>query len=451
MSTFFENELFKMVISFDDVNGLSDYEVETPSDTPSSKYIQTVKANLSDGNRGDNPLGNMSSGRCYISLFDDDDTVNPMNSESEYSGYMTPGRRATVYKSKDGETWSRYFGGLITDWQGSFKDGLHNITTIKIEDDLNTIGAMDISDLVYTGSSAADALMTIFAAFGISPSNVVLDSSLLNIPYTHLLSPARRTINDICYQALTYIQIRQDGKIYVSRLNSFITSHVYNVTGDDIGNTEPTKTAAVNYNKVKVTYLSGDDLTYQLIASKSDIVLENGNNTILLDAVSKPFTIESVSLTVNEGVAAQEYNDVTYSTADNLITVNINAVLDSSKTGRLRVYGLTKGGAATSQVTVSLPDSTTGILAETYEYNNNNVIASQEATQMANRIANFILSLRKQIKIGTSFLSPDIQVGDIIILSDISPTYNGTYRVSEINFEYGDTYNVGVTLLKAYN
>ena len=446
MSKYFDNEQFKLEIDFSDVTGLSNYVITT---LPNTGYIQTINTNITDGNRGDNPLGNMSSGRCYVSLFDNNDTVNPMNTSSVYAGYMTPGRKATLYKSADGETWTRYFGGTITNWQGSFKDGLHNITSITIEDDLNMIGLLDVSELSYSGGTAAEALEAIFTAFGLTSSDYDIDSSLSNIAYTQLKSPARRTINDILYRSLTYIQIKQNGKIYVKPLTPNAPSSAdYELTADDVGNTEPINTSAVNFSKVKVAYTSGEGLNYQLIASKSDLKLNNGVNTVILDTLAKAFSIESVCVTVNEGLSQQSYTDITYEASDSLISIQINATLDEEKTGRVQVYGLIKGDSTDNYITVNLPQSSTGVLAETFIYESSNILTEAAATTLANQIAAFIISLRKQVKIKTSFVTPDLEVGDTVSLTNISSTYNGTYRVSAVELEYGETYNVGFTLLK---
>lgn len=446
MGTFFESENFKIVIDFSDVTGLSDYVATT---LPGEQYIQTVNTDTNDGNRGDNPLGNMCSGRCYVSLFDNDDTVNPMNELSIYAGYMTPGRRATVYKSADGETWTRYFGGIITNWQGSFKDGLHNVTTISIEDDLNSIGMMDVSNVAYTGATAAAALAAIFSAYGLSSSDYVIDSSLNSIPYSQLKSPARQTINDICYRALAYIQIKQDGKIYVKPLiQSAPQTADYDLTGSDIGPLTPVNTSAVNFSKVKITYTTEGGLAYQLIASQTDIEILNGVNNIVLDSLAKIYSIESVSITIDEEDAPQDYNDITYAAGDNNITVTIDATLDNAKLCRIDVYGLVEGGTQTKAVIIDLPNSATGVLAETFEYNSYSIMNQTTATALANSIASYIEDLRKQIKIQTSFATPDLEVSDTVELSGISATYDGIYRVSAVSLEYGETYNVGFTLLK---
>mgnify|MGYP003291298794 CR=1 FL=1 len=446
MSTFFEAENFKIVIDFSDVTGLSDYVATT---LPGEQYIQTVNTETNDGNRGDNPLGNMCSGRCYVSLFDNDDTVNPMNELSVYAGYMTPGRKATVYKSADGENWTRYFGGIITNWQGSFKDGLHNVTTLTIEDDLNSIGMMDVSNVVYTGATAAAALAAIFTAYGLISSDYVIDSSLNSIPYSQLKSLARQTINDICYRALAYIQIKQDGKIYVKPLIQAAPQVAdYELTGNDIGPLTPINTSAVNFNKVKITYTTEGGLAYQLIASQTDIEILNGINNIVLDSLAKIYSIEGVSVTIDEEDAPQEYNDITYTAGDNNITVTIDATLDNAKTCRIDVYGLVEGGTQTKAVIIDLPNSSTGSQAETFEYNSNSIMNQTTATTLANRIAAYIEDLRKQIKIQTSFATPDLEVSDTVELSGISATYDGLYRVSAVSLEYGETYNVGFTLLK---
>jgi hypothetical protein len=308
---------------------------------------------------------------------------------------------------------------------------------------------MDVSNVAYTGATAAAALATIFTAYGLTSSDYVIDSSLNSIPYSQLKSPARQTINDICYRALAYIQIKQDGKIYVKPLiQSAPQVADYELTGNDLGPLTPINTSAVNFSKVKITYTTEGGLAYQLIASQTDIEILNGVNNIVLDSLAKIYSIESVSVTIDEEDAPQEYSDITYTAGDNNITVTIDATLDNAKTCRIDVYGLVEGGTQTKAVIIDLPNSSTGTQAETFEYNSYSIMNQTTATTLANRIAAYIEDLRKQIKIQASFATPDLEVSDTVELSGISTTYDGIYRVSAVSLEYGETYNVGFTLLK---
>lgn len=470
MSTLYSSEQYKLIIDFSDVEGLTNYVVQTGEDrlsppsfdvdnpdatwTPgqlSGKYIQALHTQFSDGNRGDNPLGNMMSSRAYVTAFDSTDAINPMNTSSSYYGHMVPGRKAAVYKSVDGSTWSHYFDGFITNWQGSFKDGYYGEVAITIEDQLNSIGMMNVTDLAYTGSNAEDALTAIFTAFGLSSSDFVISADLnLNaIPYSALRSPARNTINDICYKALAYISIKQDGKIYVEPLiQAAPLSADHEITANDIGPLTPTNTSAVNFAKVRVDYTSGDGLSYQLLASQTDIKLLNGVTNIVLDSFGKIYSVESVSLTINEEDTPQTVNDVQYSAGDTRITITVDATLDNEKLAKVDVYGLAIGGTQTKSVTITLPNSAIGVQSDTFDYTASAIMTAADAQQLATKIGNFILSLRKQIKIDKTTLSSDVQVGETIEISDVSATYDGVYRVSAVNLEYGETYNVGVTLLK---
>jgi hypothetical protein len=471
MSTFYEDEQFKLIIDFSDVTGLSDYEAMTGapakelppfdpehpdepwthSDDSTEKYIQTIHKKSASGNSGSNPIGHMASATLYISVFDDEDTINPMNESSAYAGHMTPGRKVQLLKSTDGTNWSSYFKGFITNWQGSFKDGYYGITTITATDLLNNIGVMDLSAVSYTGENAKQALEAIFTAYGLTSSDYVIDNSLnlQSIAYASLKSPARQTINDICYKAIARVVMKQDGKIYVEPL--IITAPVtadHVLTANDIGPLTPVNTNAVSFSKVKVSYLSGDGLAYQKIASQTDIKLINGVTEIVLDSLEKIYSVDDVDITINEESAPQEYNSITYRASDNSVTVSVNATLDGEKSARIDVYGLVAGGTQTKSVSVDISGSAIGAQASTFEYNSSSIMTTVTATALANKLADYIRSLRKQIEIQQTTLSSDVEVGDTVQIIGVSTTYNGMYIVSAVSLENTEDYNVSITLLK---
>lgn len=471
MSTLYTDIYFKLVIDFSDIEGLSDYEVisgaaahEAPPFDPTNpdepwthevsntvRFIRSLHFTDSSGSSSADPVGHMMSSNIYISVFDDEDTINPMNDSSDYAGHMTPGRKITVYKSTDRETWQPYFKGFVTNWQGSFNDGYYGDAQISASDALNNLGQLDVSDVAYAGSTALQALQAIFTSYGLTSADYVIDNSLglSSLAYTALKSPARQTINDICYKSLARVTMKQDGKIYVEPIiipAPVEADHI--LIPEDCGPVTPTNTDAVSYSKITVTYTAADGLVYQQLASQTDITLVNGISQIVLDTIGKVYSIESIDLTINEESAPQEYNSVTYTASEQSIVITVDAVLDNEKTATIKVYGLTAGGMQTKEVSANIEGSAIGSQAGTFTYQSTTIMDATSATALANSLASYIISLRRQIQIKQTSLSPDVEVGDTVELTGISSTYNGMYVVSKTDFEYSETVNMGLTLLK---
>ena len=473
MSSEFDNEQYKLIIDFSDV-GLANYEVTTGGaqrelppfspDNPDApwthgtegvqKYINKISTRMTAGASDSDPLGHLTSSQCFLYVFDEDDTINPMNSGSVYFGYMAQGRKAKVLRTDDGgTTWTQYFVGFITNWQGSYKDGCCGPVSLAIADPISSIGRFATTELDYHGSTALDALQAIFTAYGLTANDYVIDPDLqLNtLQCTALMSPARNTINDICYRSLACVQMKHDGKIYISKLYSPMeTTPDWVVTCEDLGPITPLISNAVRYSVVKVNYTAAGGLAYKLLASQSDITLSDGVNKITLDAFDKIYSVESVDITVDEGFSPQEYNSVTYSAGENNINVTIDAELDNEKTARIDVYGLTAGG--TQQKTELMPINGEVLYTDTtsaFEYNATDIMDDVEAHNLAAELAAYISTLRKRVEISQTNLSSDIEVGDVISISGIVSYYDNQYRVQEVVMEYGETYNVKLVLVSA--
>lgn len=481
MSTLFTDIYFKLIIDFSDLDNVPDYEVITGAvqkelppfdpehpDVPWThaadskvKFIRSLHLTDVAGCSGSNPIGHMASSNIYISVFDDKDTINPMNNNSIYANHMIPGRKITVLKSTDRTNWLPYFKGFVTNWQGSFNDGYYGDAQISAADMLNSIGQQDMTGVSYTGTTALQALQTIFENYGLTSNDYVIDSSLglSSLACATLKSPARVTINDICDKSLARVAMKQNGKVYVEPLIIPVPASADHVLiPEDCGPVTPTNTNAVSYSKVKVTYTSADGLSYQKLASQTDIKLVNGLNTITLDTGShdsasttyapKIHSVENINLTVNEESAPQEYTSITYKAGDTSVVVEVNAVLDGEKSASIDVYGLAVGGIQQKEAVVDIAGSSIGDQAATFTYNSSVLMTSITAAQLATKLANYITSLRKQIQLKQTSLSPDAEVGQTVELTGVSDTYDGVYVVSKTDFEYAETVNMGLTLLK---
>ena len=54
---------------------------------------------------------------------------------------------------------------------------------------------------------------------------------------------------------------------------------------------------------------------------------------------------------------------------------------------------------------------------------------------MAAAIASYINNLKNHLSVSASHLSPDISVGDVVEITNVSNTYNGLYYVAEVSID----------------
>lgn len=461
MSTFLTTqEEFKFVIDFSDEEETIDNYVITTLDH-TDKIITNLSGSFLDAIRNTGRISSMSSSDIEVTIYDFDDTLSNSNPNSPYFNKLVEGRKVHIYKcdydpdeTVDDQDWQTYGTWYLKDSPVTgFEEGTNNVAILSLSDVLDQLGGMDMTNAAYNGSTAQAALEFIFTAFGLTSSDWNIDSSigLSSIPYTYLQEGrASNTINDISTLSLMYVTVGHDGKIYVRNGLELSSASVDHNLESNFGPIEAIPSQVASFSKIKISAPDGDGRIYQELAEENQATIENGDNTFDISLKLDIVSIEDVTVDITGN--ATDYpiiSDLSWEANQNSINVHITADIQEAVEGNIKVFGLAKSGREMKTQTIDIPGGSTSTHAETYEYTASNFITNAEMLAIAEKIKQFIMSLRTQIVIGTSLLSADIQVGDIAQISGVSDTYNGKYRISEFKFERSqDSYNTSLTLVK---
>lgn len=461
MSTFLTTqEEFKFVIDFSNEDPALDDYVITTLDT-NEKIITNLSADFIDAIRNTGRISALSSSNMEVTVYDYNDYLSNSNPNSPWVNKLVEGRKVHVYKCEydpnetiEDQDWQPYGTWYLTEPPISgFEEGVNKTSTILLADVLDQLGGMDMTNAAYNGSTAQAALEFIFTAFGLTSSDWNIDSSigLSSIPYTYLQEGrASNTINDIATLSLMYITVGHDGKIYVRNGLELSSATVDHDLESNFGPIDALSSQVSSFSKIKINAPDGDGRIYQELAEENQATIENGDNTFDISLKLDIISIEDVTVDITGN--ATDYpiiSDLSWEASQNNINVHITADIQEAVEGNIKVFGLAKSGREMKTQTIDIPGGSASTHAETYEYTASNFITNAEMLAIAEKIKQFIMSLRTQIVIGTSLLSADIQVGDIAQISGVSDTYNGKYRISEFKFERSqDSYNTSLTLVK---
>ena len=461
MATFLTTqEEFKFVIDFSNEDPAIDDYVITTLDHE-DKIITNLTGDFLDAIRNMGRIAAMSSSTIEVEVYDFNDNLSNNNPNSPWYGKLVEGRKVHVYKcdydpdeTVDDQNWQTYGDWYLSEPPVSgFEEGANRTTILSLTDVLDQLGGMDMTNAAYNGSTAQAALEFIFTAFGLTSSDYSIDSSigLSTIPYTYLHDGrASNTINDISTLSLMYLTVGHDGKIYVRNGLELSSASVDHNLGSDFGPIDAISSPVSSFSKIKISAPDGDGRIYQELAEENQAIIEDGENSIDISLKLDIISIEDVTVDITGN--ASDYpivEDLSWEASTNSVKVNITADLQEDVEANIKIFGLAKSGREMKTQTIDIPGGSTSTHAETYEYTASNFITNAEMLTIAEKIKQFIMSLRTQIVIGTSLLSADIQVGDIAQISGVSDTYNGKYRISEFKFERSqDSYNTSLTLVK---
>jgi hypothetical protein len=445
MSVNYAGEQFKIEIDFSDITGLDNYITTTYTYSDGS-YIESLNFHFTDGDRSNMPIGKIMSSYVYVNIFDPSDVLNPKNQDSAYYGHLNSGRKITIYKSKivnNIAVWQEYFSGTVSKWSSSYQDGRHGLTRLYCEDILNKICAKDISDLSYSGLNAHNAVTSIFEYCGLTSNDYEIESGLdlTAILYSTLQQGnARRTLQDICQQALAFITVKHNGKVFIGSLIRSETTADWTLGNGDVAPIQNNQEDAANYSIVKLAYPGSGDL-YSLVGKLERILLTNGENVIPVPLQSdidiKSIEDATVDIEGNDDVQMDTgmITDISVSGSNTTAEVTVELDVQEDVYADFSVYGIINSSDIKASVTATIPGHQATDSAATYTIETNRVLNSTSAQTMAAAIASYINNLKNHLSVSASHLSPDISVGDVVEITNVSSTYNGLYYVAEVSID----------------
>lgn len=456
MSTLWNKEQFKFVIKFSEAyEELDDYVVSTDARVSTLCLVSDLDFDFASSQSSASTLFTLQASSGSLTIFDYDGLLNPLNGLSPYFGYMTPGLHILAYiadyvEEIEDYVWEDYGEWFVSDWQGGMENGGITAVTIGIDDILSEISPVSLDDVEYNGVTAEDALIAALTAAGIDEDKFEIDSSLdLNFSYTSLLTNVAMTINDILTLSIGYCTVGHDGVIRFMSLTAAAAQAEEHNVGNNLGALASAFSSGLNYNKIIVRYPNGSNS--QLVRAIHDYatVVGNGDTNVKLDLPAGVLSIEALRTILKNCADEDKLNDVAYVKAGDTLNITINADIaeDTTRDCIIDVYVTTPTSSAYNEHVIDI-DSVASNNSYSYIYEAPYTTTESAAESIANALVDIIRRMRNQVSCGTSLLSPRINVGDTLIIEDVSDEYDGHYAIVSLSITMGSTYNTSIKLLK---
>ena len=437
---FWNGEYLKCIIKFGDG---TEYVTYNNNNLSNSNFIYKASFSLKDGNNSVNPLGINESSVLYLQVYDKNDYLSPLNTDSPYYGQMHHGVEIDMFISYDGSTWDDYGVWYVTNWSGSFNTGGHGIANITCEDRLNILGNMDIPKLpayadVYSGS----LIRSVLTSCGVANEDIIIDASCNVWMYYGVYNgkKVRDFLNNVCQVIEARIIVDRHNKIRV--IPSLALKENYNeidLNGSELGGLQNKVTRASEYNRIDIKYLNIIDKDRKELFRKKISFNSGFNRSDEIRFYSRALSVENIGF---EGAGSENIGNIDFTAYQNGIVIDAtcsSAVTDVTVFG----YGIV---ADTKEEIISGDVRNTG--GKTFTFNTNQMMSKDNASSLLSSIINYINNIKNQIAVNGTILTPKLDIGDLVVIDNTNSVYDGRYRVSNIDINFSSDYNVDCTLVR---
>lgn len=437
----------KCLLTFD-----NDMTYECVTSNSADCVLQSARINENEGITSGNPLGIMSSNSVNISIIDTRGVLVLTNASSPYIGYMRNGvKMEFTLINPDGST--EPFGVYYTDdWDTMRSNGGYDTTNLNGKDFLDYIGNKEVPELdAFSSVEISSLLVAIFEGLGLSADEYSIDPSL-NLKLTFSVTKGakvRDTLNSIANALIARITVNRSGVVEVKPAFPDIPDIVDTLDARYMINTTIAHNVDSQYNKVRLDYVAVGVKDSEVLARISDYVIHPGNNSI--DSVALPSNtlgIDGVYLTY--GVTPKNYEDIigslSYTGYQGGISISFESLVDFSFSADIVIEGRTSGATKQSiyaDVNSERPVRVGNLLILTSDYIQSKAIAEE----YINKVAQYLSKISATIKFNSLF-SPSIKTGTYVNIENTLNTLDGTYYLSNISFNFGESYSVNVTAIK---
>lgn len=465
--------------------GLSDFVAYAGSTgLTGDAVVKDFNFNFADSNCDVNILGISQSSTACLAVYDISNSLNPGNVDSEYYGCLLDGVHVEIYIADTFDDnydmdddrhygWEQYGDWYTTNFEANLSDGGMEPVMVSLEDKVNIIGGSEVT--FEDGEEEAIAGLTGVAILRATLNNVKWWDSA-NMQYRYLQegvdyvinitdtddifgitkgSLVRDVINNVCQTLLARAYVRLDGKLYIEPFDYVHTTNEWLVAGQN--SLVSSLTGNNIYSDVCVKYYDRGQLESGQLA---DVELETLNST---DSVVDKF------ISFGRNAASIDSVEVKYDiTADNqnpedlMIDeiyyrgwskgCNVRIALKSSESAytiegaRLIVKGMVPSGNSLESQHYNINTDTKTATSMTLYYNSNQILSADKADTLAQKIAGYIKTEIYRKSISGAIYSLKMCIGDKFTLTDVGPTFSGTYRIINVAINLGESYGVNLTL-----
>lgn len=416
-------------------------------------FIKQINFSLREGNSSVNPLGIATSNNISLQIYDANDYLSPLNTESPYYSKLVNGVEIDLYISYDGENYEPYGIYYTTNWDGEFSEGWHGLVNISAEDKLNTIGNYKLPEVpAYENIQASDLIGLVLQGVGMTTAEYSVDPSIDKVLNYGIASgdKVRDFMNNISQLLFARVIIDRMGVLrFVPALGFYATSNDIIIYPQYTGSFVNKNTTNINYNKITVKYLELGETTREELFNDNSHVLEDGENIISdINFSNRALNIEQVKVLYEPTENGASIASMSYQGYQNGIQLSINVVNGPINKVRLIGEGL---AASTVERTVSMDvDNSSVIGGTTFEFDTKQMMNQESASFLANDLRVYLIKISKNVVMKDTVLTPKLYIGDRVRI-DGSGTlfYGGAYKVIGIELSMGEDYNMTVTMIRA--
>ena len=437
----------KCVLTFD-----NDETYECITSNSNDHVLQTARINENEGITSGNPLGIMSSNTANISILDASGDLVLTNASSPYAGYMRNGVKMTfTLLNIDGTT--EPFGVYYTDdWDTKRANGGYDTTNLNGKDFLDYIGNMEIPELdAFSSVEISSLLVAIFEGLGLTSEEYYIDPSL-NLQLTFSVTKGakvRDTLNSIANALIARVVVDRSGVVMVKPAFPEIPEELDTLNSQFVLDTTIAHNSDSQYNRVRLDYVALGIRESETLATLNSYNVVPGENNI--DSIELPSNTQGIDgVHITYDVTSENYENmidsISYTGYQGGISIGFNSLANENFSADIVVSGRTSGATKKSiyaDVNTVNPVKVANLLILTSEYIQSKAIAEQ----YINDVAEYLRKISATIKFNSLF-SPSIETGTYVNIENTIETLNGTYYLSNISFNFGESYSVNVTAIK---
>lgn len=426
-------------------------------DGSKNKFIKSLNFSYSDGNNNVNPLGVMSSDRVTLVCYDNSCVLSPSNVNSPYYGQLNNGQKLELYlvdptsNNLNGELYGIFY---TTSFNDNYTDGAHDLTTIVAEDFLNILGNLEVPELtVYANISIHDLLTAVFTKIvndGFPLNSIIFDQQV-DTSYNWGVLPGtkiRDLLNSICQRTFSRIQAGKNNSIKFVPALHVNTDHNTIVLGpDDLSTLKNMTSSNVNFSKISVEYYKYGADEKAALYNKSELFFNIGHVTYgdikFNDLVT---CITNVALNFEDDNAAAIITNFVYQAYQDGMVIQFD--LAGTNISDVEIY--VEGYIANTEKLKQSIDIDTGsrLGLQEYIFECKMQLTDADALALCQEIKEYMDIIINKIQITDSIITPELELGDEVIIENTGTLYDGTYRVTEMQIDFSETYKNQITLLR---
>lgn len=496
------NMRYRVIIKFSELKdssgqslGLSDFLTEyngaisniTYNDNVISQtFVDKLKFDFIDSNCDVNLLGVSESSTALVEIVDIGGLLSPDNEDSPYFGALVNGVHVEIYQGDiytNTILYTKYGDWYITGVQSMLEEGGYQPIQISLQDKLNLIGNMDITNdngelaalSGLTGAEILDQLLSNVVWNGnklVKNTDYIIDSGIISVTDkvfgVTAGSKVRDVINNVCRTLLARCYIRLDGVIYIEKFNKVHTDNVWDIQG--MSGIMSINNSNAMYSDICVKYHTRKQTASELIKTVEVPSLPDedypdwptNEEITLFVGFDKPVaSIDRMEVHVPVGESDgddEDWNDYdayaeikswTGWSTGCYITILLRGGAEPNdyiNNVTIDIYGHTIKGDGSVTKNYKIYEGVVTPAIQTLVYDTDQIMTKSAAKSLANQIAQYFKYELRKKTIQSTVYSLHMQVGDKLVISNTNANFDGNYRITAISISIDETYDMSMEL-----